>query len=127
MNEHGLTITGAGADEFYTAPHPNKRPYLPFQIVPVGDMLRLCKNSCRGVLERHRHLNELIGRAEPSVEAMMTILSSHSDLPEAEEKRISIYNNATSVSLVGVPRERKLYIADAPVCFEGYREYTVSF
>ena len=58
-----------------------------------------------------------------SAEAMKEVLSSHGDKAGNVRARISICNIATSVSLVGVPIERRVFVSSAPACVNGYTEY----
>lgn len=81
----------------------------------------------KDALGRYRLIRSLMAgyRGNPGVETAKTILTSHGRGKEDIDANASICRCATSVSLIGIPRRRKVLIGFAPPCVSGYREYPV--
>jgi len=70
----------------------------------------------RGMLAQHHH--------NASEEAMEHVLTAHGDDPDGVSTHVSLCNLGTAVSVVGVPRDKRVWISTMPpVCVNGYTEY----
>ena len=75
---------------------------------------------------RNRLLRTVLLQHHPSAteEAMKRVLTAHGDDPDGVRTHVSICNFGTAVSLVGVPRDRRVWVSTMPpVCVNGYAEY----
>jgi len=84
---------------------------------------RLQHHAARNRLLRtalHQH------RGNATEEALKLILTAHGEDPDGVNTHVSICNLGTAVSLVGVPRDKRVWISTMPpVCVNGYVEYRI--
>lgn len=109
-----LCVGNLKRSEFEDPSLDEKLPHLPESIQNRAARNRLLKS----LMERYS--------SEASPEAMIKVLTGHGDDPDGVRGHISICNQGTSVSLVGVPREKRVWSSRmAPPCVHGYEEYSL--
>jgi hypothetical protein len=65
-------------------------------------------------------------RHTPGVTALKTVLNHHGNGPDDVENSRSLCHVGSALTLIGVPRERRVLIGEPPVCVNGYQECSLA-
>jgi hypothetical protein len=79
-------------------------------------------------LARHRLVLRLMAayRGSPGVEALKAVLNHHGDGPAAVDECRSLCHVGSALTLIGIPRQRRVLVGEAPVCINGYQEHDLA-